>query len=386
MMGSEIARGEFGIAGVARRTIVRGEGAYVWDATGGKYVDLGASLGVANLGHSHPRIVEAIQRQAGELVFVSSGYTTRPRIDFVDRLLSLMPPRLARVFLSNSGTEAMETAIKLARSATGRTEFVAMMRGFHGRTMGALSATWRSDLRRPFEPLVPGFAHVPLNDIAKLEATVTDRTAGVILELVQGEGGIHVADPEFVRAARAACDAHGAKLIFDEIQTGMGRTGRRWAFERYGIHPDILALAKSLAGGIPIGATITTTDVEAKFQGTLHSTFGGNPIACAAGVAALDVLVNERIDERAERLGIAGLERLRGLANPKIREVRGLGMMIGVELRERAAPYLEELRRRGYLASAAGPEVIRLLPPIPIAEADWGSALATIDEALRDGR
>ncbi|MCW6167069.1 MAG: aminotransferase class III-fold pyridoxal phosphate-dependent enzyme, partial [Thermoplasmatales archaeon] len=155
---------------------------------------------------------------------------------------------------------------------------------------------------------------------------------------------------------------HGAKLIFDEIQTGMGRTGRRWAFERYGIHPDILALAKSLAGGIPIGATITTTDVEAKFQGTLHSTFGGNPSACAAGVAALDVLVNERIDERAERLGIAGLERLRGLANPKIREVRGLGMMIGVELRERAAPYLEELRRRGYLASAAGPEVLRLLP------------------------
>ncbi len=385
MMGTEIARGEFGIAGVPRRTIVRGEGAHVWDSTGRKYVDLGASLGVANHGHSHPRIVEAIRRQAGELVFVSSAYTTRPRIEFVDRLLSLLPSQLNRVFLSNSGAEAMETAIKLARSSTGRSDFVAMMRGFHGRTMGALSATWRSELRRPFEPLVPGFSHVPLNDLAKLEASVSDRTAGVMLELVQGEGGIHVADPEFVRAARSICDAHGAKLIFDEIQTGVGRTGRRWAFERYGVRPDILALAKSLAGGIPIGATVTTTGVESKFQGTLHSTFGGNPLACAAGVAALDVLVDERLDERAERLGNVGLARLRGLANPKIREVRGLGLMIGIELRERATPYLEELRRRGYLASAAGPQVLRLLPPIPISDADWDSALGTIDEVLRDG-
>ncbi len=384
MSDTEIARAEFGVAGVGRRSIVRGEGAYLWDATGARYVDLGASLGVANLGHSHPRLVEAMRRQVSELVYVGSGYTTPARIEFVDRLLSLLPSSLGRVFLSNSGTEAMENALKIARSSTGRSKFVAMMRGFHGRTMGALSTTWRPELRKPFEPLLPGVTHVPFNDVARLEEAVDPTTDAVILEVVQGEGGVHPATVEFLRAARAVCDRTGALLVLDEVQTGMGRTGRRWAFEHAGIVPDLLALAKSLAGGVPIGATVCSTAVERSFQGTLHSTFGGNPLACAAGVAALDILVDERLDERAARLGAAGLERLRAIDAPRIREVRGLGLMIGIELKERAIPFLERLRARGYLASAAGPEVIRLLPPLVIGEADWGAGLDALAEVLCD--
>ncbi|MGI0140461.1 MAG: aspartate aminotransferase family protein [Thermoplasmata archaeon] len=385
MIEGDLARAEFGAGGTDRRTIVRGEGAFLWDAQGRKYVDLGASLGVANVGHAHPRVVAAIRAQAEALLYVSSAYSTRPRLEFVDRLLSLFPPALDRVFLSNSGTEAMETALKLARSSTGRGEFVAMMRGFHGRTMGALSATWRPELREPFGPLVPGMIHVPFNDVARLDAAVTDRTAAVVLEIVQGEGGVHVASPGFIAEVRRICDARGALLVIDEVQTGVGRTGRNWAFERYETVPDIVALAKSLGGGLPIGATVTTSEVERRFRGTLHSTFGGNPVACAAGIAALDVLVSERLSERAERLGGRTLEELVGLASPQVREVRGLGLMIGIELRTRAAPILEALRARGYLASAAGAEVIRLLPPLTIADSDLSAGIATLGEVLAHG-
>lgn len=373
---------EFGLGSVPRTMIVRGEGAYLFDRDGRRYVDLGASLGVGNLGHANPRVVAALTEQASQLLHVGSALTTPAREEFVSRLLALMPPGLDRVFLSNSGTEAMETAIKLARSATGRPRTVAMMRGFHGRTMGALSATWRKELREPFEPLLAGFAHIPFNDIGQLQAAVDDSTAAVLIEVVQGEGGVHVATPEFLRAARAACDAHGALLVFDEIQTGMGRTGRRWAFERFGVVPDILALAKSLAGGVPIGATVTSRAVEDRFRGSLHSTFGGNPLACAAGVAALEELVNGRLDERAERLGSHVLARLGPVPSARVREVRGLGLMWGIELRERAVPFLERLKDRGFLASSAGSQVIRLLPPLVIEEEDWQAGLGALAEIL----
>lgn len=372
---------EFGVSG-PRTRFVRGDGAYLFDDTGRRFVDLGASLGVGNLGHSNPAIVTALRKQAEELLHVGSAYTTPAREAFVARLLALMPPTLDRVFLSNSGAEAMETAIKLARSATHRPRTVAMMRGFHGRTLGALSATWRRELREPFEPLLPGFVHVPFNDIARLEEAVDDTTAAVLIEVVQGEGGVHVATPEFLRAARAVSDAHGALLVFDEIQTGMGRTGRRWGFERFGVVPDILALAKSLAGGVPIGATVTSSAVEARFQGTLHSTFGGNALACAAGVAALDELVRGRLEERAERLGRHVHERLGQNPPSRVRDVRGLGLMWGIELRERAIPFLEQLRDRGFLATSAGSQVIRLLPPLTIEENDWVAGLDAIGQIL----
>lgn len=384
MTGSAPGAREFGLSSTARTVITRGEGAYLFDRDGRRFVDLGASLGVGNLGHSNPRIVAAIQRQAAQLLHVGSALTTPAREAFVARLLGLMPTGLDRVFLSNSGTEAMETAIKIARSATGRPRTVAMMRGFHGRTMGSLSATWRRELREPFEPLLSGFAHVPFNDRDRLREAVNDETAAVLIEVVQGEGGVHVATEAFLREARAVCDAHGALLVFDEIQTGMGRTGRRWAFERFGVLPDVLVLAKSLAGGVPIGATVTRSDIEERFRGTLHSTFGGNPLACAAGLAALDELVQGRWEEHAERLGSKVAERLAGVAAGRVSEIRGLGLMWGVEVRERAAPYLERLRERGYLASSAGSQVIRLLPPLVIDESDWLAGLDALAEALSE--
>ena len=376
---------EFGEGGRRRLTVVRGEGAFLFDAEGRRYVDLGATHGVGNLGGSHPAVVRAVQEQAARLVHLGSGYAHPVRTAFLERLLSLLPPRFARVFLSNSGTEAVEAAIKIARSATGRPKVVAARRGFHGRTLGALSATWRPELREPFRPLVPEFVHVPYNDPAALEATVDERTALVLLEPVQGEGGVHVGTAEFLRAARNVCDRTGALLGFDEVQTGLGRTGRLFAFEHSGVVPDVLTLAKSLAGGVPIGATVTSAEVEATFRGTHHSTFGGNPLACAAGLAALEVLVSERLAERAARLGEVAAGRLSSLPPEKVREVRGLGLMWGIELRERAAPVLAALEGQGYLAISAGSTVVRLLPPLVIDEPTWTAGLEALRGAVAHG-
>jgi len=376
---------EFGAGGQRPISLVRASGEYLWDDAGRRYVDLGATHGVGNLGGSPPDVVRAIERQAHELLYLGSGYRSPVRTEFLGKLLGLLPPSFDRVFLSNSGTEAVETALKIARGSTGRREIVAAMRGFHGRTLGALSATWRKELREPFEPLVPGFRHVPFNDAAALEAAVTDATAMILLEPVQGEGGVHVATPEFLAAARAAADRTGALLAFDEVQTGIGRTGRLFAFERWGIVPDVLLLAKSLAGGVPIGATVTRRDLEARFRGSHHSTFGGNPLACAAGIAALEMTLRDHLPERAERLGAIARSRLAELPPSRVREVRGLGLLIGIELRDRAAPVLAELERRGFLAIPAGPSVVRLLPPLVIQEAGWDRALEAIGEVIGRG-
>ena len=364
---------------------MRGSGARLWDEQGRSFVDLGATHGAGSLGASPPDVVRAIERQARDLIYIGTGYGNPVRTAFLERLLSLLPSSFGRVFLSNSGTEAVEAVIKIARSATGRTKIVAARRGFHGRTMGALSATWRRELREPFEPLVPGFEHVPFNDVAALESAVDDATALVLLEPVQGEGGVHVASEEFLRAARAATERTGALLAFDEVQTGLARTGRLFAFERWQVVPDLLTLAKSLAGGVPIGATVTTEEVAGRFRGSHHSTFGGNPLACAAGLAALEFTVRERLAERAERLGAHGLARLANLSPEKVREVRGLGLLIGVELREKVAPCLAALEERGYLALPAGATVLRLLPPLVISEEEWDGGLDAIGEVLGRG-
>lgn len=313
------------------------------------------------------------------------AYGNPVRRQFVERLLAIAPPPLERVFLSNSGTEAVEAALKFARAATGRPGVVAFRRGFHGRTMGALSATWRKELREPYEPLVPGFSHVAYNDVEAIERAVTDATAAVLVEPVQGEGGVYLPTAEFLAAARSACDRVGALLIVDEVQTGLGRTGRRFAIERWGVAPDVLTLAKSLAGGVPVGATLTSPAVEERFVGSHTSTFGGNPLACAAGLAALRVLERDRLWERAERLGEQGLGYLRGLSVPTVREVRGVGLMIGIELKVRAAPLLDALTAEGVLAISAGANVIRLLPPLVIPETDWVHGLETVGEVLARG-
>ncbi len=376
---------EFAAPTSPRPAIVRGRGAKLWDATGREYVDLGATHGVGNLGASPPDVVRAVEQQARELLYLGSGYGNPVRTQFLDRLLSLLPGSFGSVFLSNSGTEAVEAALKIARSATGRPKVVAAMRGFHGRTFGALSATYRKELREPFEPLVPGFVHVPFNDVAALEAAVDETTALVILEPVQGEGGVHVATGEFLRSARSVTERVGALLAFDEVQTGLGRTGRMFAFERWGVVPDLLLLAKSLAGGLPIGATVVASEVVPRFRGSHHSTFGGNPLVCAAGLAALDVLVRDHLPERAERLGALGHERLARLSSAKVREVRGLGLMLGVEFREKVAPYLAALESRGFLAISAGSTVLRLLPPLVITDEEWAAGLAAIEEVVADG-
>jgi LysW-gamma-L-lysine/LysW-L-ornithine aminotransferase len=379
------SQSEFGEGRRARLSIVRAEGAALWDDRGRRFIDLGATHGAGSLGAAHPAIAAAVAEQARTLLYLGSGYRNPVRTEFLEALLRRLPPVFGRVFLSNSGAEAVEAAIKIARGATGRPGIVAALRGFHGRTFGALSATWRKEFREPYEPLVPGFTHVPFNDPAALERAVGPETAMILLEPVQGEGGVHVASGEYLRAARAAADRTGALLAFDEVQTGIARTGRLFAFERWGVVPDLLILAKSLAGGVPIGATVTTPEVESRFRGSHHSTFGGNPLACAAGRAALDVVDREGLVERAERLGEVARRALAGLPADRVREVRGLGLLLGVELREKVAPYLAALESRGFLAIPAGATVLRLIPPLVIDEADWAAGLEAVTEVIARG-
>jgi acetylornithine/LysW-gamma-L-lysine aminotransferase len=257
------------------------------------------------------------------------------------------------------------------------------MRGFHGRTMGALSATWNKKYREGFEPLVPGFTHVPFNDLAKLEAAVSDQTAAVILETVQGEGGVYPASAEFLQGAQAVCREHGALLIMDEVQTGFGRTGRMFAYQHYGLQPDLVCVAKSIAGGLPMGATLIGERLGQLPVGSHGSTFGGNPVLCAASLAALDVLEEEKLPERAAQSGEYLMSRLKENPSAPVREVRGLGLIVGIELKEKVAPYLADLAERGVLALAAGMTVIRLLPPLVITREQLDRVILALNEVLR---
>jgi len=364
--------------------LVRGEGAWLYDREGRAFLDCGVSYGASNLGHCHPAIVRAIQDQASRLLFVGGSVRNDVRARFLSALLGLAP-MMSRAFLCNSGTESVEAGLKFARSATGRPRFVAAMRSFHGRTLGALSVTWKKEYREGFGPLLPDVDFVPFNDTEALKSAVDKTTAAVILEPVQGEGGVHVADPQFLRTARDLCDERGALLILDEVQTGLGRTGRIFAFERFGVTPDILCLAKSLAGGFPIGATLVTEAVASRLRGSHHSTFGGGPLACAAGAAALQVFVEERLWERAETLGASFLDALRGIRDPFIREVRGIGLMVAVELRGKATPILQRMMDRGVLAIPCGATAIRFLPPLVIEAEELHMAATAFAEALAHG-
>ena len=359
--------------------IVRGEGATLWDDRGRAYIDCTAGIGVANVGHSNPEVAAAVGRQARELITCPGIFYNDVRAGAMEKLVGIAPDGLTRVFLSNSGTEAMEAAIKFARLTTGRSGFVSAMRGFHGRTLGALSATFR--YRDEFEPLIPGHRFVPFNNLARLEAAVDDGIAGVILEPVQGEGGVRPADPDYLKAARALCDERGVLLILDEIQTGFGRTGRMFACQAHGIAPDIMTVAKGIAGGLPMGATLVG-DRIASAAGRHGSTFGGNPLACAAAVASIDYITNHDLPGRADRLGVMFAERFRCRMPPVVRECRQIGLMIGIELRTKSRPYLEALMGAGVLALPAGPTVIRLLPPLVIGEEDLMTACDTLIDVL----
>ncbi len=365
--------------------IVRGQGARLWDADGREYIDCISGYGVALIGHGRPEVAEAIADQARRLITCPEVFYNDQRARLLDRLIGLAPEGLTRAFLCNSGTEAVEGAIKFARLATGRPGIVAAMRGFHGRTLGALSATWEKRYREPFEPLVPGFTHIPYNNLARLEAAVTEETAAVLLEVVQGEGGVRPGTREFLQGARELCDRTGALLIIDEVQTGFGRTGRWFAVEHHDLRPDLMALAKGIAGGVPMGAVLMTDAIAEKIKPGVHgSTFGGNPLACAAALATIDVLEQENLPRQAAEKGTYLIERLRRIESPKIREVRGLGLMVGVELRERSTPYLRALMAHGVLAIPAGPTVVRFLPPLVISRDELDQvvdAFATVLDA-----
>ncbi|GHO83401.1 [LysW]-lysine hydrolase [Dictyobacter formicarum] len=374
-----------GVYGKRPVAIVRGQGATLWDAEGRSYIDCMAGHGVANIGHGRSEIAAALAAQAQRLITCPEVVYNDVRARLLERLAQITPAGLEHFFLCNSGTEAVEGAFKFARLATGRTGIVATLRGFHGRSMGALSATWEKHYREPFAPLIPGVSHIRYNDLSAAEAAITDDTAAVIIELVQAEGGVHVAQEAYVQGLAALCRERGALLIIDEIQTGFGRTGTLFACEQYGVEPDILCLAKSLAGGVPMGAVCLGTRIMESgriTRGAHGSTFGGNPLACAAALATLDVLERENLAARAVELGAHARERLRAIQSPLIREVRGRGLLIGIELSKRVQPYLEELCERGVLALPAGPNVLRLLPPLVISEEQLDRALDIIAEVL----
>jgi [amino-group carrier protein]-gamma-(L-lysyl/L-ornithyl)-L-glutamate aminotransferase len=363
--------------------IVRGEGAWLWDSQGQRYIDCVGGQGAANLGHCHPAVIEALQKQMGELISCPELFHNPVRAQYQAELCR--SANMGRVFLCNSGTEANEGALKIARLKTGRTGVIAMMRGFHGRTMGALSATWNKDYREPFQPLIPGVAHVPYNNIEKLREALNSNTAAVILEVVQGEGGVHPAQDGYLQAVQELCRNNGTQLIVDEVQTGFGRTGYLFAHEKDGIQPDLMTVAKSMAGGIPMGAILIHMDVGELNPATHGSTFGGNPLACAAGLAALNILCTTDLIERARGRGAQVIEHLRThLPEKAVREVRGRGFHIGIELRDKVAPILKTLQERGVLALPAGPSVLRLLPPLVISDDDLWQVVAIIEETLQN--
>jgi acetylornithine/N-succinyldiaminopimelate aminotransferase len=358
---------------------VRGEGATLWDADGNAYLDFLAGISVCNTGHCHPAVVAAIREQAGTLMHVSNLYFNRPMVALAERLSKASLG--GRVYFANSGAEANEAALKLVRKARPRGEIVVLHGGFHGRTYGALSATFQESKQAPFAPLVPGFVPVP-RDRAALDAAVRDGTAAVLLEPIQGETGVNVLPPELLQTARAACDRVGAALVFDEVQTGLARTGTLWAYEQAGVVPDAITIAKALGGGLPIGALITGARLADVLEPGDHgSTFAGGPLVTTAAHAALDVLEDPALHARVRELGTRLQESLREL--PGVTAVRGRGLMVAADI-DRSAPDVvrRALLEQRLVVNATGPQTLRFLPPLVIEERDVDDAVARLAPLL----
>lgn len=365
--------------------MVRGQGVRLWDSDGKEYLDLMSNYGVNILGHAHPKVNAAIKEQVDRLSNCHSSFYNDARAEFLEVLGQLAPAGLTRSFLSSSGSEAVEAALKFARVATGRRKVVATKRAYHGRTLGALNATADKKYRDPFLPLMDGFTHVAFDDADAIGAATDEETAAIILEPVQGEGGIYVPSADYLQAVHEIARRAGALLILDEIQSAF-RTGTFFACQASGVTPDILAVSKGIANGFPLGVTLVTEEVAARIPGGSHgSTFGANPLACAAGTATMKVLRDDGVLENAARVGAYFQDKLRGLNHKKIREVRGSGLMVGIELRERATKYMRGLQQHGVLTLSAGPTTLRCLPPLILTEAEADEAVGIIDEVLTSG-
>ncbi len=373
----------------AKRPIVitRGKGALVWDIKGREYIDCMGSYGVALLGHSHPKVVEAVCKQTQTLISCHASLYNTKRAEFLHKLMSITPKGLNKAFLSNSGAESVECAIKLARKFTGKPEIIAVMGAFHGKTMGALSATWDKKYREPFQPLVPEFKHVPPDNLEKLENAITEKTAAIILEPIRGEGGVRVPPDDFLPGARQICYEKNVLLILDEVQTSFGRTGKIFCCEHWQVTPDIICCAKPFAGGLPIGITVAKENIMSSLKlGEHSSTFSGSPLVCAASSAAINVLVEDKLAERAAVLGEYFKMRLKELqAKYKIiREVRGLGLMLGLELRYDVYKMILRAMDKGVLILDAGRNVLRFLPPLIIKREQIDKVISILDEIIGD--
>ncbi|MFC0849364.1 acetylornithine transaminase [Streptomyces noboritoensis] len=369
--------------GTPQLALVRGAGAKVWDADGTEYTDFVGGIAVNALGHGHPAVVEAVSRQIASLGHVSNLYIAEPPVALAERLIELFG-RPGRVFFCNSGAEANEGAFKIGR-LTGRGHMVATEGGFHGRTMGALSLTGQPKKQEPFRPLPGDVTHVPYGDVEALRAAVTEETALVVIEPIQGENGVVVPPKGYLRAAREITAATGTLLVLDEVQTGIGRTGTWFEYQQHeGVEPDLVTLAKGLGGGLPIGATVAFGRAADLLQPGQHgTTFGGNPVACAAGLAVLDTLAADGALDRVKRLG----ERLRGgieaLAHPLVSHVRGAGLLLGIVLTEAVAAQVQRAAQdAGFLVNAPAPDVVRLMPPLIIGDAEVDAFLQSLPGVL----
>ncbi len=389
-----IALSDQNIMGTYKRfpvVLVKGSGMQVWDSNGKVYLDFVAGIAVCSLGHSHPKVVEAIQRQVMILTHVSNLYYIEPQIRFAKLLVE--NSFADKVFFCNSGAEANEGAIKLARKyasekmGSGKFEIITMKDSFHGRTLATVTATGQEKFHKGFEPLLEGFKYVSFNDIKALDEAVTDKTCGVLVEPLQGEGGIRVPSDDYLKGVRKVCDERGLLMILDEVQVGMGRTGVLFAHEHYGIKPDIMTLAKALGNGFPVGALLATDKVASVFvPGTHASTFGGNPLAMAAGVATLETILQDGILENCRKMSSYFFQKLKALQNdhPVIQDVRGKGLIIGVEISMEGSDIVNRCLNRGLLINCTYGNVLRFVPPLIVAEGDIDRAVEILDTVLRE--
>jgi acetylornithine/LysW-gamma-L-lysine aminotransferase len=366
-------------------TIEKGLGAHVWDVNNKKYIDCMGGYGVALVGHRNERVVNAIKSQLDKIITVHSSLYSKTREEFLETLFKLAPKGLTQAHLNNSGAEAIEAGMKFARKFTGKKGMVAMNGSYHGKSMGALSLTFNPKYRKSFQPLVEKVTFSPFGNIESLRDTIDDDTAFIILEPIQGESGIHVAPDGFLQDVRKLCDDNGILLIFDEIQAGLGRTGRMWASEHWDTAPDILCIAKGIAGGVPMGVTMVRPDIlDCISKGEHSSTFGGNPLSCAAGTATLQALTQDGLIDNADKMGKLfrdGLERLKE-KHTIIREIRGKGLMIGIELKFEVKNILMEGIEKNLLLLYSGRNILRLLPPLVITEEEVTKSLEILDELL----